>query len=603
MQFERLSLERPCVVAKAAGLITVAILLSCCGQSAWGQLNANGNRIAGLRSSLPVIAPRDARPLEGADGSLQVAAPNASVGSFIDSISSSDAAFSVVIGQSRILTLKQGVADEDGNSVIAIGDPSVADFQQLPNPKLFRVLGLRPGVTDFSVTTAEDETISLEVHVTYDLKLLTGKLRQLFPDADLRLGQLREHLVIEGQARSNAQVSRIIETVEAYLESVQAEIDQQGQTALNQDGMFAETGDAGTDDAPPPLPPQMNAELGGISSATASIPKAKIINLLRVPGVQQVMLKVKIAELNRTAVREIGADILGVDPDTGNLVGTQIGGSTVSASGMAGLGGLLGMASSELGPSGTAFGIFPSSDWQIIFRALRQNGFVKVLAEPNLVAMSGHNANFLAGGEFPVPIPQSTGAGSNSVTVEFREFGIRLDFLPFIVDEDRIRLSVTPEVSTIDFTLGTTLVAGGDPVPGLNTRRANTTVEMQPGQTLAIAGLLQVELGGQTGRIPGLGDLPYIGPFFSNTSSRRVEKELLVLVSPYLVQPLDGHHAFPLPGDEIEDPTDHEIYFENKFEGETGVRHRSTVHYWPYTTRTLIQHERRVITGPVGFGQ
>ena len=177
MQFERLSQERPCVVAKAAGLITVAILLSCCGQSAWGQLNANGNRIAGLRSSLPVIAPRDARPLEGADGSLQVAAPNASVGSFIDSISSSDAAFSVVIGQSRILTLKQGVADEDGNSVIAIGDPSVADFQQLPNPKLFRVLGLRPGVTDFSVTTAEDETISLEVHVTYDLKLLTGKLR------------------------------------------------------------------------------------------------------------------------------------------------------------------------------------------------------------------------------------------------------------------------------------------------------------------------------------------------------------------------------------------------------------------------------------------
>lgn len=603
MQFEWLSQTRPCVVAKAVGCFVAAILLSCLGQSAWGQIHSNGNTIGGLRSSLPVIPTRDARQMESADATLQIAAPNTAVGSFIDSISTNDAAFSVVVGQSRILTLKQGVADEDGNSVIAIGDPSVADFQQLPNPKLFRVLGLRPGVTDFSVTTADDETVSMEVHVTYDLKLLTGKLRQLFPDADLRLGQLREHLVIEGQARSNAQVARIVETLEAYLESVQAEIDQQGQNAsLSADAAFAQSGDTESDDSPPPPPPRTSAELGGIADATASIPKAKIINLLRVPGVQQVMLKVKIAELNRTAVREIGADILGVDPNTGNLVGTQIGGSTVSASGMAGLGGLLGMANSDLGPSGTAFGIFPSGDWQIIFRALRQNGFVKVLAEPNLVAMSGHHANFLAGGEFPVPIPQSTGAGSNSVTVDFREFGIRLDFLPFIVDEDRIRLSVTPEVSTIDFTLGTTLVAGGDPVPGLNTRRANTTVEMQPGQTLAIAGLLQVELGGQTGRIPGLGDLPYIGPFFSNTSHRRVEKELLVLVSPYLVQPLDGHHALPLPGEEIEDPTDHEIYFENEFEGQTGVGHRSTVHYWPHTTRSLIQHERRVITGPVGFG-
>ena len=217
--------------------------------------------------------------------------------------------------------------------------------------------------------------------------------------------------------------------------------------------------------------------------------------------------------------------------------------------------------------------------------------------------MSGHRANFLAGGEFPVPIPQSTGAGSNSVTVEFREFGVRLDFLPFVIDEDRIRLSVTPEVSTIDESLGTTLVVGGDPVPGLNTRRANTTVELQEGQTLAMAGLLQVELDGRTSRIPGLGDLPYIGPLFSNTSHERIEKELMVLVTPYLVQPMEDGSCVAMPGDSVEDPTDKELYIYNRYEGRKGVNHRSTVDYFPMRLKRQIEFEKRYVSGPVGYSE
>jgi pilus assembly protein CpaC len=126
----------------------------------------------------------------------------------------------------------------------------------------------------------------------------------------------------------------------------------------------------------------------------------------------------------------------------------------------------------------------------------------------------------------------------------------------YVLDDETVRLSVTPEVSTIDESLGTTLVLGGDPVPGLNTRKANTTVELRQGQTLAIAGLLSVEIDGQTDRVPGLGDLPYIGPLFSNTGHDRQEKELLVLVTPYLVSPMDCEEVPPLPNDGVEDPND-----------------------------------------------
>ena len=487
--------ERP-LLTIAGSLPIVVVWLACCVHAAFAQTDT-ARSIGGLRTTLPVVPARPERALQQLDESISATAPGRSVASFIDSMGTSDAAFSVIVGQSRILTLQEKIADRAGKSIIAVGDPTVADFQLLTNPRLVRVLGLRPGVTDLSFTTADGDTVTLEIHATYDLRLLEAQLRQLFPDAHLRVAQLREHLVVEGEARSSAQTARIVETLESYLESMQIEANQQ------QGGgeVFAPTDEEQPDGEDPVVPVRANVELGENLSTQVRTAKAKIINLIRVPGVQQVLLKVRIAELNRTAMREIGADLLGVDPSSGNLLGTRIGGASVSASGTAALRGLLGTGTGDLGSSSTGFGIFPSGDWQVILRALRQNGLVRVLAEPNLITMSGHRANFLAGGEFPVPIPQATGAaGANSVTVDFREFGVRLDFLPFVMEEDRIRLSVMPEVSTIDLTLGTTLVAGGDPVPGLNTRRANTTVELQPGQTLAIAGLLQIELGGQTSR-------------------------------------------------------------------------------------------------------
>jgi pilus assembly protein CpaC len=238
----------------------------------------------------------------------------------------------------------------------------------------------------------------------------------------------------------------------------------------------------------------------------------------------------------------------------------------------------------------------------IILRALRENSVLRVLAEPNLVSLSGHEASFLAGGEFPVPVAQGGALGAGNVTVQYKEFGVQLNFVPYILDDDLIRLEVRPEVSSIDDRLGTTLVVGGDPTPGVNTRRVHATVQMREGETLALAGLLQVDLEANTSRIPGLGDLPYIGPMFSNTSHFKQEKELLVLVTPYLISPMNSCDVPPLPGAEIQDPNNLEFYFLNRIEGRTGREFRSTTSWDdPWHLSRIMKLERDHVCGPFGF--
>jgi len=327
---------------------------------------------------------------------------------------------------------------------------------------------------------------------------------------------------------------------------------------------------------------------------TATLPPPQIINLIRVPGVQQVMLKVRIAELNRTAFREMGADWLYRD-SSGRTFGTNITDASRIVDAMSSL---LGLGS---GPSTTAFGIIPNGQIDVFISALRENQVLSILAEPNLVAMHGQEASFLAGGEFPVPVPQSSGI-ANAITIQYKKFGVQLDFVPYIQDDSTIRLYVAPEVSTIDNTIGVT--TAGTRVPGLNTRRVKTSVELQQGQTLAVAGLLQVALDGQTSRIPGLGDVPYLGPFFSNNTHQRVEKELLVLVTPYFVEGLSEDQVPTLPGEDIKDPTNHEFYHLNRIEGLDDCNFRSTTGWnIPFELNPKVQYESRNVYGPYGFSR
>ncbi len=316
----------------------------------------------------------------------------------------------------------------------------------------------------------------------------------------------------------------------------------------------------------------------------------------------------RVAELNRDAFRQVGGNLFGLDRRSGTLLGTQIGGAAVTAQGSNVLNGqpaakLIGTASESLTGTNTFFGILQQGNLEFLLNALRRNSLLKILAEPNLVALNGQQASFLAGGEFPVPVPQVSASGvAPTITVQFKKFGVQLDFLPTILDGDIVRLTVDPVVSTIDFTIGTTLVAGGTPVPGLNTRQAHTTVELRPGQTLAIAGLLQLTLNGQTARIPGLGDLPVIGSFFSNTTNERIEKELVVLVTPYLVEPMSPNQVPHGPGDEVGTPSDYEFYFLNRIESRTGLDWRSTTLYPdPLFIKRYIEMEKKHLQGPSGF--
>jgi pilus assembly protein CpaC len=554
-----------------------------------GQLNQNDPD-----TNRPPVPEKGPRPEKGPE----------SLAAFIDHLSNNDSAFDVIVGEGRILTTKAPLAVQGKPpALVAVGDPSVLDFAVI-NARQIRVVGLRIGVTDLSITAADNQTYNLEVRVLADLDPLRAKLAALFPDACLKLVQIRDHVAVEGQARDSVQVKRIIDTIGAYLTSVlvsqNRKVTPQGLSGPSTPPQFKE-----------PLPPPKDGEsLPAVAGALerpsqkveASVAVPQIINLIRVPGSQQVLLKVRVAELNRTALRQIGTDFLVFGSDA--KIGSQIGGSTVNAtaSGAAGL--LQGIAQTTTGSTTTLFAIFDKADFALFFSALRRNSLLKILAEPNLVALNGMQASFLAGGEFPVPVPQTGGGGiAPTITILFKQFGVQLAFTPTILDGDVIRLVVDPEVSTIDPTLSTTLVPGGSPVPGLNTRKAHTVVELKEGQTLAIAGLMQVSIAAQTDRIPLLGDLPVLGPFFSNTTNTRQEKELIVLVTPYRIEPMAEGQVPPLPGSEVGEPTDLEFYIGNHIEGRTGQDFRSTVSYDLQSPllRALFRLDSQHVRGPFGY--
>lgn len=605
----------PASVRSLAGLVAISAILLPHSQSLLSQeLRPNGG--AGWQYPLHSVPAQEPRAPEGSDASekWRTHPDDQPVASLVNPLRTNDAVLEVVVGQGRLLTLKTDLINEQGSGIIAVADPTVLDFQVLSHPRMIRLIGKRAGMTDLSITTPEGQTVSFEVHVVYDIELLRAYLKQTFPSAQINLRQLREHLVIEGQARSGAQITQILQTTEAFLASVQVPSSSQG----SQSG-GASSGRGGY---PPPNQPQQNPdqqgegpegqpqrprqyagpETGGAAKTQGSFVAPRIINLMRVPGVQQVMLKVQIAELNRTAAREIGADILMVDPGSGTILGTQIAGSAVSALGLLGQGGLTGTAEGATSSSTAAFGIFPSGDFEVLLRALRRNGVLSIMAEPNLVAMNGQEASFLAGGQFPVPVPQTGGGNSNAITIEWKDFGVQLGFVPSILDDRNIRLKVAPEVSSIDESLGTEVL--GTAVPGVNTRKLSTTVELQEGQTLALAGLLEVELEAQTSRIPLLGDIPYLGQLFSNNTNQRVEKELLVLVTPQLVAPMRCDEVPPLPTDTIQEPNDLEFYLLGRIEGRTGRPFRSTT-AWddPLHMTRLMNLDSKYLYGSVGFSE
>ncbi|CAN5783987.1 type II and III secretion system protein family protein [soil metagenome] len=262
-----------------------------------------------------------------------------------------------------------------------------------------------------------------------------------------------------------------------------------------------------------------------------------VINHIGVPDQPQVLLRVRLAEVSRSAVQNLGSRFMWVDP-------TNPRGGTEGSVGAGGFGGNFQGGGPDVTFSDAVnfFFFHDPSNVSAFIRALRDEGAFQSLAEPNLLAFPGEAASFLAGGEFPFPSVQG-GSQQGAVTVEFREFGVRLNFVPHITNSGAIRLEVEPEVSQLDFSGG--LEIQGFRIPAILSRRASTVVELQEGQTFAIAGLMDSQSSRSTSKIPFLGDIPIIGALFQSREVRDSQTELLVLVTPELVYPMDRSPRLP----------------------------------------------------------
>jgi len=299
----------------------------------------------------------------------------------------------------------------------------------------------------------------------------------------------------------------------------------------------------------------------------------QVISRLRSAVPLQVTLKVKIAEVNRSLLKQIGVNLFSSDPTSGFKFGIGQGDASSTAgpgSSPFSVGSLL-TGGTTLGAAGKLFGL----DLAGAIDLAEKDGLVSILAEPNLTALSGETASFLAGGEFPIPVSQSL----NAVTIEYKQYGVGLAFTPVVLADGRISMRVRPEVSELSNEGAVKL--NDFIVPALTTRRAETTVELGSGQSFMIAGLLRNSNTNDISKAPFLGDLPILGALFRSTSYRRSETELVIIVTPYLVRPVSNQLATPIDG--YRAPTD----VQRVIEGQTFVGQKGTVAV-PVAPRPMI---------------
>lgn len=314
----------------------------------------------------------------------------------------------------------------------------------------------------------------------------------------------------------------------------------------------------------------------------AQIFSPKVQNMMRIGGLQQVLIRCTVAEVSKSAIRQLGIngwlagdnirDFFGVNQIAGINpvnIGAAADQNVIQSGGLVFATDRNGLV---LTPTPTLSLGFPRVQMQLFLQALRQNNLVRVLAEPNLVAISGEEASFLAGGEIPIPVPQASGGGI-TITIEWKEFGVRLRFTASPVGRDMIRLRVAPEVSEIDQTIGTQIPVGGTIgfIPGLKQRRAETTVELATGSTIALAGLLNESVRATSQKIPALGDVPVLGALFSSNQYRNDQSELVILVTPELVSAMNPDQVAAVPGQHMTDPNDYQLFGLGLLEGEPAI--------------------------------
>lgn len=499
---------------------------------------------------------------------------------YVESIEDPDNTLELVVGRPRILQLKQAPVKYQAV------DPSVADIEVIKESKdkAFFVLGKQPGTTvialfftdpaspekfkvlNYLVRVVPDPEAKSRIERVY--KALEDEVNKAFPDSVVRLCLIGDKLVVSGQAKDVNEASRILQVVREQAP--------QGTppTKIPVDRIDVTV-------TPDPLNPDQTIAQGLQNFVVSG--NANIINMLRVPGEQQVMLRVQVAEVQRNALRSIGMDF-------------SIASATRTIFSQA-TGGLLGGGTNTFGGKANLNAALDNGQINLAINALRNMGYSRTLAEPCLVTMNGQAATFQAGGEFPIPVV--TGITTTGLQgVNFRPFGVSLSFTPIVYDKDRIRLTINAEVSTPS---QSTVTVGTTDVPSqVSTRRFTNVVELREGQTLAVAGLIQNTLGTNANRIPLFGDVPFIGRAFGYDQVTSSEQELVFIITPELVHPMEHNEVPPLPGYNVFEPGDTEFYLFSRLESRRGEDYRAGARTDINRMLNYRTGKDQYITGPFG---
>jgi len=394
---------------------------------------------------------------------------------------------------------------------VAGHDPTIAKITVTDSNNQVRLIAQQPGHTVIDLTDEAGNHFFVDLFVKADVKEIEAWIQRIAPTSSVQVLKVKDSLILTGWVDQPAQVTEIVQLCEQH--------------------------------------------------------SAKVLPFLRVSGTQTIVLHVEMMEVQRNMIRALGFNFLQLRQKS--YVGSVVGGvapfanQTPPAQLSNPFGAFLGPVVSSVNPTAASavFGLVSNDNaFQGFIEALKSESLLTLLAEPTLLAVNGRPANFLSGGQFPVPIPQGLG----TVSVQYKNFGVQLDFVPVLLGHNRLRMQVSPEVSEKD--LSNTVVVQGISVPSLTTRRVNTEVEMNFGQTLVIAGLLSNRVQARTQKIPFLGELPWVGAAFRRVSHDEAETELLVLVTPELAAPTERHLLPAGPGRQSASPTDRELYFNGYLE-------------------------------------
>jgi pilus assembly protein CpaC len=431
-----------------------------------------------------------------------------SFGQDILKVSRGSTSSSISVSMNRAVVMESDVPFAE----LSVANPAIADIATLSDRTIY-VLGKSPGRTTLTLLGADGRLITnVDVRVSPDIAEFKERLREILPSEQIEVRTANDGIVLSGRISGKRKLALAIELGERY--------------------------------AP-----------------------GRVTNLMTVGGTQQVMLKVRFAEMQRSVTKSLSSS-LGLSATGGSITGE--GGNGTFVNGVNPTTYVDGVPSDAVSPHTAssaqgAVGIGFSAggiQMSLLLEALESQGLVRTLAEPNLVAISGQPAAFLAGGEYPIPVESSTG-----IAVQYKPFGVELNFTPVVVDGDLINLSIEAAVSSIDTTVS--VDTGTIAVSGFKRRETSTTVEMRDGQSFAIAGLLQDDFTDLAGQVPWLGDIPVLGALFRSSEYARKQSELVIIVTPHLVTPVKGD-SLTLPTDRIRIPSESELFLLGKVAGKTG---------------------------------